>query len=77
MTAPFGASSLHMKSTAGLTNAGCRVGSGSSRSSSRPGTVLVMRVAAPGPRQLTRTLRFAPSKASTLASPNMPIFAAP
>ena len=77
MTAPLGASSLHMKSTAGLTSAGWRSGSGSERSSSRPGTVLVMRVAAPGPRQFTRMLRLAPSNASTLAKPSIPILAAP
>jgi len=34
MTAPFGASSLHMNSTAGLTRAGWRFGSGSARFSS-------------------------------------------
>ena len=77
MTTPFGASSEDMKSTAGLTSLGCRSGSGSPRSSERPGTVLVMRVAAPGPRVLTRTLWLAPSRASTFMSPTMPIFAAP
>ena len=42
-----------------------------------PGTLAVMRVAAPGARQFTRTLCDAPSMARTFISPSMAIFAAP
>ena len=77
MMYPVGASSLHMYSTAGLTNAGSNCGGGALASKVDPGTLAVMRVAAPGARQFTRTFLLTPSMANTFIKPIMPVFAAP
>ena len=75
---PVGASSEHIYRTAGVTSDGARSGGGALTSiGGLPGTVAVIRVAAPGARQLMRILCDAPSSANTFMKPTIAVFAAP